>query len=266
LTEGSLVAVDVLAGPRRHKSVAVRFVEAADGRPRLLRSAPSLEEQLLSWAPAGIRETGAGARGVADEAEEEALALEHALPSGGRIFIEPTQALIAIDVDLAAARGGGARRLIAQVNGEALVAAARLLRLKALGGLVAVDLAGRGHDGAELTAVARAAFAADGSDVSFGSISRFGVLELALPWRRRPIADVLLGADGQISVLSAALRLMRRIESQAGPGERLLARCAPEVAAASAPLTDGLRAKIGARFTIEAVSGMKRDQLEVHPF
>jgi hypothetical protein len=48
----------------------------------------------------------------------------------------------------------------------ALSLAARILRLKGLGGIVVFDLVGRGHDGQALVTAARNAFAADnpGSD------------------------------------------------------------------------------------------------------
>ena len=79
------------------------------------------------------------ARGV-EAAFDEALAAEVALPSGGTLAIEPTRALTAIDVDTGqhAPAGGQARALLA-TNLEAAAAVARQLRLRNIGGLVAVD-------------------------------------------------------------------------------------------------------------------------------
>jgi Rne/Rng family ribonuclease len=59
------------------------------------------------------------------------------LPSGGRIIIEPTAALVAIDVDsgAAATSAGGA----VAVNIEAAVALALQVRLRDLCGLIAID-------------------------------------------------------------------------------------------------------------------------------
>jgi ribonuclease G len=59
-----------------------------------------------------------------------------ALASGGRITIERTAALVAIDVDSGAAVG---RDAIAATNREAATEAARQLRLRDLGGLIALD-------------------------------------------------------------------------------------------------------------------------------
>ena len=60
---------------------------------------------------------------------------------GGDIAIEPTRALTAIDVDLSDRKGGDAKRVTRQANLAALGMAARLLRLKGLGGIVVIDLA-----------------------------------------------------------------------------------------------------------------------------
>ena len=38
---------------------------------------------------------------------------------------------------------------------------------------------------------AKAAFAPDAPGVAFGPITRFGTLQLTLPWRGRPVSEVL---------------------------------------------------------------------------
>jgi Ribonuclease G/E len=151
---------------------------------------------------------GADARRAADLAEAEALATEHALPSGGGVAIEPTRALVAIDVDVGAA-AGEARRAATRANREALFAAARLLRLKGLGGPVVFDLAGRGHDGEALMQAGKAAFAPDAPGVGFGPITRFGLWPLILPRRAAPVAEILGAAEGGLSNETLALRLLR---------------------------------------------------------
>ncbi len=66
-------------------------------------------------------------------AEEKVVAL----PSGGRIVIEPTAALVAIDVDAGAASTGAGGTL--SVNLEAAAALALQVRLRDLCGLIAID-------------------------------------------------------------------------------------------------------------------------------
>lgn len=64
-----------------------------------------------------------------------------ALPSGGEIIIDETEALIAIDVNTGSHknRGGDEKNVIYAVNLEAAVEAARQIRLRNLGGLIIID-------------------------------------------------------------------------------------------------------------------------------
>ena len=264
LTNGASVSVEVTAEPRAGKGAVVRVLEAAAGPPRLTAEAPELEDLLGLWAPVDILE-GFDARDIADEAQDAALQAEHPLPGGGDIAIETTRALTAIDVDVGERGGGDAPRSLRQTNLAAIEVGARLLRLKGLGGLVVFDLAGEGHNGPAITAAAKAAFAADAPGVSLGPISRFGLFELALPWRITPLAERLLDEDGQISAMTAALSLLRAIEREgrANPGARLTASCAPEVGEAAKPYLPALSGRIGARFSLDVRPGASRTRIDV---
>src|SRR5690606_3316282 len=103
-----------------------------------------------------------------------------------------TRALVAVDIDHAAAPGRDGRRDKGRANLEGLAQAARLIRLKGWGGLVAIDLVGTGHDGAALLAAARAAFGTE-PGIVLGPVNRFGVMMLSLPWRTTPIEERLRG-------------------------------------------------------------------------
>ena len=184
LAEGAAVEVAIAAQARRGKGAGARLIGPAEGAPRLLAPAPSLIERLQAFAPGQTVLEDAQAREAADDAEDAVLGIEHALPGGGSIAIEPTRALTAIDVDLGAA-GGDARQAARRTNLAAIAQAARLLRLKSLGGLIIFDLIGASHDGAALTAAVKAAFEPDQPGVSIGPVNRFGVLQLTLP-RRAP--------------------------------------------------------------------------------
>jgi Ribonuclease G/E len=216
---------------------------------------------LKLWAPDATPVEGVAARDAADLAEVQALAVEHSLPGGGSIAIEPTRALVAVDVDLGARQGGDAARRTLGANLAALKEAARLLRLKSLGGLVVIDLAGRGQDGPALSAAAKAAFAPDEPGVSLGPVNRFGALTLALPHRWRPAADTLLDDEGAASVRTVAHRLARALERQgrADPGGRFAGVCSPEVAGEAAPWI----AALGPRFSIVAELGRARASTDI---
>lgn len=260
LVEGAALAVEVAAEARRDKpgmdkGVMLRLVELADGAPRMLRSAPDITERLRALEPAAALIEGRQATDACDQAQDEALAVGHDLPGGGSISIESTRALTAIDVDLGARSGGDARRAARQTNLAAIGEAARLLRLKGLGGLVVIDLVGKGHDGAAFAEAARKAFAPDGAGVGIGPISRFGLFELSLPRTGAPVADRLLDAQGQLSAETVAFAMLRAMdrEGRASPGGRIIAACSKIVAEAAEPHLAALANRIGYRFELQVV-------------
>jgi Ribonuclease G/E len=265
ISEGQALAVEIAAPARASKGPVVRMLGPASGEPRLLTPAPTLEERLQALAPGQPIEGGEDARDAADDAQEAALAVEHALGGGASLAIEPTRALTAVDVDVGGAGGGDARRGAGRVNRLALEQGARLLRLKGLGGLVVFDLAGGGQDGAALLEAAKQAFAPEMPGVAFGPVSRFGTLQLTLPWRARPVAEILNDPDGRPSARTAALQLARAIEREARTCTRVRALCAPEVAEASGAIAAALVARIGPRFDIQADPARARTDFETKP-
>ena len=254
LVEGQAVRVEVRSEARAGKGASLRLVGEGEGPPRLLTPAPGIEDELAGVASRAQVVTGGVARAMADGAEAEALESVFALPGGGTVAIEATRALIAVDVDLGERGGSDAKRATRAANFAALATAARVLRLKGEGGLVVIDLAGRGHDGPALISGARLAFGPDNPGVAFGPISRFGTLELTVPRRRRSIADRLLDLAGQPTAQTLALRLIRQIEREAtaDPGARIGARAAPEVAAAADAYLRVLTDRFGARLSLTA--------------
>jgi hypothetical protein len=259
--QGQSLDIEITIEPQGGKPAVARVLPP-DAEPS--EPLPSLEQRLAALAPAAPVVLGREARAVADEAEEEALAVEHGLGAGVSLAIEPTRALTAVDIDLSAG-GGDGKRAARQASLAALTALGRLLRLKALGGLVVVDLVGRGHDGPALTRAAQAAFAVDQPGVVVGPITKFGTLELALPRRYRPVREILCDRAGAPTSLTLALRLVRAIERQAraAPGDRFVARCATEVAAAVAGPAETLKGIIGARFEVVPDPALRRDQWDI---
>lgn len=264
LVEGQLVEIEIRTPSRRDKLAVARFVAEAQGEPRILEAAPTIEDLLRLWVKAGSPTQGLAALEAVEAAEAEALMTVFALPGGGDIAVEATRALVAIDVDLGA-RDGDSKKAARAANLAAFNLAARVLRLKGLGGLVVFDLVGRGHDGQAMTTAARNAFAIDNPGVALGAISRFGALEMTVPRRARPILDRLLDESGGLSARAGALRLVRAFEREgrADPGGRLAGRCGPAVAEAFKALDAALADRIGRRFTLEVVADWPNDRLEV---
>lgn len=264
VAEGQAIKVEIRAEARGGKGAQLRLLGEAEGPPRLDEAAPTIEAELAGLTKHPVK-TGADARATADAAESEALESVFPLPGGGSIAVERTRALTAVDVDVGERGGSEAKRATRAANLAAIGAAARVLRLKGEGGLVVIDLAGRGHDGPALLAAARAAFGPDNPGVAFGPISRFGTLELTVPRRRRSVAERLLDADGRPTAQTLALRLVRSLEREAGaePGARLIATAATDVASAAAPYLRVLTDRFGARLQITADPGRPRETFEV---
>lgn len=262
---GALLEVEVRSEARRGKLPTVRALGPADGAPRLLSTPPDMSELLRAFARDVEPIEGKAAREAADEAEAEALEVVHPLPGGGTLAIEPTRALTALDVDVGERKGGDSKRVTRQANLVALREAARLLRLKGLGGLVVIDLAGRGHDSAALIAAARAAFAPDNPGVAIGPVGRFGTMEISLPRRTRPVLEKLLDERGRLTDRALAQRLVRRIQSEAEaqPGARLVAACHPAVATAAQSLARALAERLGARFSLSPDPARAREAIDV---
>jgi len=157
-------------------------------------------------------------------------------------------------VDLGAGVGADAKRASRVANFAAINTAARVLRLKGLGGLVVIDLVGRGHDGPALLSAARAAFGPDNPGVAIGPVSRFGTLELTVPRRARPALDILTdGANGP-SDLTQALALVRGLEREATAdgGGRFVGVATLEIIQLATPILAGLIARLGARLSLRA--------------
>ncbi len=259
LSQGSTVEVEVATEPTRGKGAGVKLLRIAESAPPQCVAAPTpMLDRLHRWAPETAVVTGADARAFADEAQTEALAREHRLPGGVTLTIEPTRALTAVDVDLSEP---GSPKAALQANLQALSHASRLLRLKSLGGLIAIDLVGFPKEKLRLQEAARAAFALDGSEVTTAPISRFGVLELAKPRREQPVEERLLDTDGRLSAKSIAQQLVRDLQRQAGfaPGMRLTAICSADVARELAPLV----AKLGPQFSLQEGAGRDRAAFDI---
>lgn len=104
------------------------------------------------------------------------------LKSGGYLLIDPTEALVAVDVNSGRANGDGAvEEMVFKVNMEAASEIPRQLRLRDLGGLVVIDFIDM-HDRRHTREVERRLkeeMKKDKAKVTIGRISRFGLLELS---------------------------------------------------------------------------------------
>ena len=113
---------------------------------------------------------------------ETAFSREVALPSGGAIVIDHTEALVSVDVNSArSTRGSDIEETAFRTNLEASDEIARQLRLRDLGGLVVIDFIDMesSRNQREVENRLRDALKYDRARVQTGKISRFGLLELS---------------------------------------------------------------------------------------
>ena len=147
------------------------------------------------------------------------------LPSGGSIVIDPTEALVSIDINSArATRGSDIETTALNTNLEAADEIARQLRLRDLGGLIVIDFIDMESQKNQRAVEDRLrdAVRQDRARIQIGRLSRFGLLELSRQ-RLRPsigestsIACPRCSGMGTIrSVDSLALALLRLIGEEA---------------------------------------------------
>ncbi len=156
---------------------------------------------------------------------ETAYQREVALPSGGGIVIDYTEALVSIDINSArATKGSDIEETALNTNLEAADEIARQLRLRDLGGLIVIDFIDMTYsrNQREVEKRLRELLKMDRARVQLGRISRFGLLEMSRQ-RLRPSLDeashiVCPRCDGQgtiRSVESVALSVLRLVEEEA---------------------------------------------------
>lgn len=146
------------------------------------------------------------------------------LPSGGSLVIDPTEALVSIDINSArATKGADIEETALNTNLEAAVEIARQLRLRDMGGLVVIDFIDMNNTKNQRAVENKmnAALEADRARVQTGRISRFGLMEMSRQ-RLRPSLEELTTevcprctGQGRIrDMKSLALTVLRVVEEE----------------------------------------------------
>ena len=156
---------------------------------------------------------------------ESAFQREVRLPSGGSIVIDPTEAMISIDINSArATKGGDIEETAFNTNLEAAEEIARQLRLRDAGGLVVIDfidMTPTRHQ-REVENRLRDAVQQDRARIQLGRISRFGLMEMSRQRLRPSIGETSqnvcprCNGTGQVrGIESLALSILRLMEEEA---------------------------------------------------
>ena len=150
------------------------------------------------------------------------------LKSGGYLIINPTEAMITIDVN--SGRGSHKRNVeetAYQTNTEAAAEIARQLRLRDLGGLIVIDFIDMmdSKHNAEVEKAFKKALSVDRARIQLSHISKFGILELSRQKKQSTIQEISYttcpfcrGRGVRPSLEYTALNAYRKIESQAVKG------------------------------------------------
>ncbi len=150
---------------------------------------------------------------------------EARLPSGGALVINPTEALVAIDVNSGKSTGERSIEATAlKTNIEAAQEVARQLRLRDLAGLIVIDFIDMREMRNKRTVekALKDALKSDRAKIQVGRISSFGLLEMSRQRLRSSILEsssqtcrVCSGTGLMRSDESTALYLLRQIETEA---------------------------------------------------
>ena len=178
-------------------------------------------------------------------AEDQLEAMYHPvvqLKSGGYLVINPTEALVSIDINSGrSTREHGIEQTALSTNLEAAQEIARQLRLRDMAGLVVIDFIDMESNGnvRKVEKAMKAALANDRARIQVGRISQFGLLEMS---RQRLRTGVLEASTRECphcegtglvrTASSAGLSALRMLEEEAarGRGSQLTLRASQEAA------------------------------------
>ena len=174
---------------------------------------------------------------------ESAYARTVTLPSGGAIVIDHTEALVSVDVNSARAiKGGDIEETATRTNLEAADEVARQMRLRDLGGLIVIDFIDmeESRNRREVENRLRDALRQDRARVQFGTISKFGLMEMSRQRLRPALSEGAsipcprCGGSGHIrDTESSALQILRIIQEESLKDQTASVLCQVPVEVAS---------------------------------
>ncbi len=174
---------------------------------------------------------------------ESAYARTVQLPSGGAIVIDHTEALVSVDVNSARAiKGGDIEETATRTNLEAADEVARQMRLRDLGGLIVIDFIDmeESKNRREVENRLRDALRQDRARVQFGTISKFGLMEMSRQRLKPALSEgssipcPRCGGAGHIrDTESSALQILRIIQEESMKDNTAAVHCQVPVEVAS---------------------------------
>lgn len=154
-----------------------------------------------------------------EEQLEGALGSEVKLPSGGTIHIEPTRALIAIDVDSGGAEKGKREESNTLVNKEAATAATHHISLRNLSGQIVIDFLPMKEKSNRdyILKTFRKGLAGDHLKFQVNGFTRLGLLEMTRQRQGQSLTEIMCVNNHKLekTATTYALEALRRIHVEA---------------------------------------------------
>lgn len=165
-----------------------------------------------------------------DDDIDAARQVEVEIPGGGLLSIEPTRALVAIDVD------GGPRRAL-DIDIAAATEAARQIRLREIGGQIVIDFVTLPdpNQRRQVDAVLAAAFTDDMADLRLEPMNRLGLTALSRQRLGPALHEIAPPGSAETAVLSG-LRALARAARRGEAGTARLTLSAAGAACLGGPL------------------------------
>jgi ribonuclease G len=202
-----------------------------------------------------------------------------ALPSGGWITIEATEALTAIDVNSGSyVEAVGLEETSLKVNLEAAEAIGRQLRLRGIGGLIVIDFIhlNESQNMARVVDTLGVACAKGRVPSQILGMSEFGLVEMTRKRVREPLFKRMTencrrcdGHGRRKTVEAVAVDMLRRVEraAAAAPGKPLVLRAAPVMVRWLEAHDEEIRAALSrrgvAQLRIETSNEQRREHFDV---
>lgn len=258
---------------------AVLWVEGEETYERIVEFLDQVQPALLPRVKLHSQDESLFERFSIEKEIEAALKSKVWLRSGGYLVINPTEALVAIDVNTG--RFVGKTNLedtVRRTNLEAVDEAVRQIRLRDLGGIIVLDLIDmteQNHREEVFHALERA-LEKDRAKTKVLSISEFGLVEITRKRSRANLERLLTqgcpycAGSGRIKAASTiCLNLRRELLRMRGRtvGSQLLLRVNPEIARALSheerPIFDELEHVLGVKLQLESDPELHHERFDI---
>jgi ribonuclease G len=258
---------------------SVLWVAGEETYTRIVEFLDQVQPALVSRVKLDREDRGLFERFGIENALEAALKPKVWLPSGGYLVINPTEALVAIDVNTGRYVGrSNLEETALATNLEAVVEVVRQIRLRDLGGILVVDFIDmvEPEHRAQLFAALERELAKDRAKYKVLAISEFGLVEITRERSRANLERQLTSGcpycEGSGRILSAAttgLKIRRAALRLAGTtgGRELMIRVHPEVARAlrseDPAILDELERELATRVLLQEDATIHRASFDI---